>query len=65
MDSDLSALLMSAQSGATRQNAQIAVMRKAFESEQAVAQLVAQSVEAAPAVSPPSEGQGRIVDKQA
>lgn len=64
MDSDLYSLLLTSQSGATRQNTQVAVMRKSIESDQAVAQMVAQSVEAAPPVSPAPDGQGRLVDKQ-
>jgi|GEM_PF-469446 len=65
MDSDLSTLLVAAQAGATRQNVQIAVMRKANEMDQAVLSLIDEGAQNLKAVSPPPEGMGRVVDKQA
>ncbi len=65
MDSDLATLLVAAQSGATQQNVQIAVMRKANEMGQAVLSLIDDGAQNLKTVSPPPEGMGRIVDKQA
>jgi hypothetical protein len=67
MDSDLSALLMAANAGATRQSVQVAVMRKAHEMDQAVLQLIDDGMKNQVAVSgpPAADGTGRVVDKHA
>ena len=57
MDSDLSLQMVSASAATTRGSVQAAVFKKANEMEQAVVQMVAQSV------APPPAGQGTRIDK--
>jgi hypothetical protein len=60
METDLSSALMAARTAATRQTAQLAMVRQSHEMEQALVKMVTEVARAAP-----SEGQGKSVDKLA
>ena len=63
MAEDLTIQLLSMQQGATRELAQIAVMRKQHEMEQAIVNVIDDVSSKAPPPAPP--GTGLMVDKQA
>lgn len=63
MAEDLTVQLLSMQSAGTRQVAQIAVLRKSFEMEAAVVDMIDDAAKTTPAPAPP--GTGFVVDKRA
>jgi len=63
MAEDLTVQLLSMQSAGTRQLAQIAVLRKTFEMQAAVVDMIDDAARNAPAPAP--AGTGTIVDKRA
>ena len=63
MAEDLTVQLLAIQSAGTRQLAQIAVIRKENEMQQAVVDMIDDATKNTP--SPAPEGTGRVVDKQA
>ena len=65
MDSDLSTLLVAAQTTNTRSSVAVEVMRRAHQSDQQVLDLIDAGAENLKQVAPLPQGVGQVVDKTA